>query len=273
MTISAVLNRIAYSGDSVTASFSYPYKFLTDSDLVVVLRTSAGVETTKTLDLHYTVSGEGVSTGGTVTTLFTPATGETLIIYVDPTVDQTLDLVENDADPAESNEATLDKLILICQRLKNRMDRAVRITDGYTATFDAKLPAVLTANTVLAIDSSGTGITLGPTVDDLGVVPSDVTIDRFSGTGAATAFTLSVAPTSENFTYVFVAGVYTQKNVYSVAGTTLTFAVAPASGTNNIEVITISELVIGVPADATVTQAKLGVDLMTSIILHTQVFG
>jgi hypothetical protein len=67
---------------------------------------------------------------------------------------------------------------------------------------------------------------------------SDVTVDRFSGTGAQTAFTLSTTPDSEDSTEVYVAGVYIQKNAYSVAGTTLTFAVAPAVGTNNIEVNT-----------------------------------
>lgn len=69
---------------------------------------------------------------------------------------------------------------------------------------------------------------------------SDITVDRFSGTGAQTAFTLSVTPANgENCTEVYVGGVYIQKNAYSVSGATLTFAVAPASGTNNIEVNTI----------------------------------
>ncbi len=67
-----------------------------------------------------------------------------------------------------------------------------------------------------------------------------VTVDIFSGNGSTTAFTLATAPASENFTFVYVAGVYIQKSAYSVAGTTLTFGSAPASGTNNIEVITYS---------------------------------
>lgn len=68
------------------------------------------------------------------------------------------------------------------------------------------------------------------------------TTDTFSGTGAQTAFTLSVTPGNENATSVYVGGVYQQKNAYSVAGTTLTFAVAPASGTNNVEVVTAAVL-------------------------------
>jgi hypothetical protein len=67
---------------------------------------------------------------------------------------------------------------------------------------------------------------------------SMITVDRFSGTGAQTAFTLSTTPDTENETNVYVAGVYVQKDAYSLAANVLTFAVAPASGTNNIEVVT-----------------------------------
>lgn len=73
-------------------------------------------------------------------------------------------------------------------------------------------------------------------------VVSTIAVDRFSGTGAQVSFTLSVTPTGENNTEVYVAGLYQQKNTYSVAGNVLTFAVAPASGTNNIEVNTLSQV-------------------------------
>ena len=62
-------------------------------------------------------------------------------------------------------------------------------------------------------------------------------VDVFSGNGSTTAFTLSSAPESENFTFVYVSGVYQAKSAYSVSGTTLTFSSAPASSTNNIEVV------------------------------------
>tara|TARA_R110000824_G_scaffold144553_2_gene312519 strand:- start:310 stop:1866 length:1557 start_codon:yes stop_codon:yes gene_type:complete len=67
-----------------------------------------------------------------------------------------------------------------------------------------------------------------------------VSIDLFSGNGSTTSFTLATAPASENFTFVYVAGVYIQKSAYSTSGTTLAFGSAPASGTNNIEVVTYS---------------------------------
>ena len=59
---------------------------------------------------------------------------------------------------------------------------------------------------------------------------------RYSGTGAQTSFTLPVAVLNEDFIDVFISGVYQQKTAYSVSGQALLFSVAPALGTNNIEV-------------------------------------
>lgn len=56
-----------------------------------------------------------------------------------------------------------------------------------------------------------------------------------TGDGTNVAFTLAIAPTSENTMQVFVNGVYQQKNTYSVVGTTLTFSQAPPI-TSTIEV-------------------------------------
>ena len=61
---------------------------------------------------------------------------------------------------------------------------------------------------------------------------------RFSGDASTTAFTLDVAPSSTLDIEVFVENVRQDPNsAYSLSGTTLTFAAAPPSGTNNIYVI------------------------------------
>lgn len=95
------------------------------------------------------------------------------------------------------------------------------------------------------------------TTADFGASAGNLTQDKFSGTGAQTAFTLSVAPGSETNTFVFVSGVYQSKDNYSVSGTTLTFVTAPPTGTDNIEVMIGTLLTIGTPSDGTVSTAKL----------------
>lgn len=74
----------------------------------------------------------------------------------------------------------------------------------------------------------------------------DLVVNTFSGTGAQTEFSLTKNPVSENNTQVYVGGVYQKKGTYSIVGTSppvLTFAVAPAAATDNIEVV------IGVSAE------------------------
>jgi microcystin-dependent protein len=94
---------------------------------------------------------------------------------------------------------------------------------------------------------------------------NSVGVNVFSGTGSQTAFTLSSAPGSANNTEVYVSGVYQRKATYSVSGTTLTFSVAPASGSSNIEVLAYSTVNIGTPSDDTVSTAKLQDSAVTTV--------
>lgn len=69
-----------------------------------------------------------------------------------------------------------------------------------------------------------------------GGLPGTVYVQRFSGTGAQVAFTLSITPQSNNVVDVYINGLYQNKNTYSVAGSVLTFSEAPLAGADNIEV-------------------------------------
>ena len=91
-------------------------------------------------------------------------------------------------------------------------------------------------------------------------------IDEFNGNGSTTAFTLTQVPSgsSANNFLVFVDNVYQRYGssyAYTVDGATLTFTSAPPSGTNNIQVIQLSQAnTINTVADSTVTKAKLTFD-------------
>ena len=69
-----------------------------------------------------------------------------------------------------------------------------------------------------------------------GIGAASYQIQNFTGTGSQTVFTLSAASLGENFTFVYINGVYQQKNTYTVAGVTLTFSQAPPI-TSSIEVM------------------------------------
>jgi len=87
---------------------------------------------------------------------------------------------------------------------------------------------------------------------------SNLNIDTMTGDGSDTTLTLSINPTVENNTQVYIDGVYQNKDTYSVSGTTLTFSTAPPAG-SAVEVMTITPSVVSlhVPADGSVTPAKI----------------
>ena len=61
-------------------------------------------------------------------------------------------------------------------------------------------------------------------------------VQNFTGDGTTVSFTLSASPFSENYTFVYINGVYQNKNTYSVSGSTLLFSEAPPI-TSKIEVM------------------------------------
>ena len=91
-------------------------------------------------------------------------------------------------------------------------------------------------------------------------------IDEYDGDGSTTAFTLTQVPSASsaaNF-MVFVDNVYQRYGssyAFTVNGTTLTFTSAPPSGTNNIQVIQLSQQnTLNTVADGAITNAKLSFD-------------
>ena len=103
---------------------------------------------------------------------------------------------------------------------------------------------------------------------------SSVTQNAFTGDGSTVAFTLSISPTNENNTQIYIDGVYQHKSTYTVSGTTLTFDTAPVNSTA-IDVIMFSQTALNTPAsdtvttstiaDANVTSAKLASNAVTTV--------
>lgn len=70
----------------------------------------------------------------------------------------------------------------------------------------------------------------------LGINNNNLSVQNFTGNGSQVNFTLSSAPLDENATFIYINGVYQQKNTYSLASTVLTFSAAPPL-TSTIEVV------------------------------------
>lgn len=230
MTIASTTNRVSYAGNGSTTVFSFPYYFLQNADLVVVKRdNTTGVETTQTITTNYTITGAGVPAGGSVTMLAAPASGETLIIYRSPAATQDLDLVENDPMPAEEIEERFDKLTMISQRLKDRLDRAVTLSDGFSPTFSGVLPGDLDAagDKVPLINSAGTGFADAadwPTASDISNAEANAT--SATASAAAALASQTAAASSEANAAAAVASAFYRDVLYK------TFADSPITLTS-----------------------------------------
>lgn len=180
MTISSTTNRVSYTGNGVTTAFSFPYAFHSTADLVVVETVIAtGVQTTKALTTHYTISGttdaQGFyQSGGTVTAVTAPASTVTWTIYRDPAITQGAELVENDALPVKAGvESPLDRLTMIAQRLKDRLDRSLQLPEGDTSGATVEIPSeVDRAGKLLYFDEDGNVSVVDPVAIGATVTPT-----------------------------------------------------------------------------------------------------
>ena len=127
------------------ANYGFNFKILKQTDLKVVLSTSAGVETVQTLTTHYTVSGVGSQNGGTVT--FTagniPATSSSakVTLILDTELKQAMDLSYAVAIDSEALEGALDNSININKRSRDLVDRSITLPDSEvdgSGAYDAK---------------------------------------------------------------------------------------------------------------------------------------
>jgi len=158
MTISSTTVKNSYSGDGSTTTFNYTFKIFADSDLQVIIRSSTATETVKTITTHYTVTGAGSASGGTV--VFTagniPASGETVVLRRAVPQTQAIDYIANDPFPAESHEEGLDRATMTLQQVQEELDRSIKLSRTNTMTStEFSVGATDRANKILAFDSSG----------------------------------------------------------------------------------------------------------------------
>ena len=188
MTVSSTtLPIIHYQGNDSTTVFSTVFVFKDSTDLVVTLTLTSGVDVVKTINTDYTVSGGSGSTGN-VTMLTAPTTGQHLTIQRVTSKTQPLDYVENDAFPAASHEAALDKLTLITQELYNDHTRVLSV-DPSADISDLSIPIL--ASGYLRWNSDGTALETATIVSSGTVTFPSQGMLVYAGSTALSARTLT----------------------------------------------------------------------------------
>ena len=136
MTISSTTVKNSYSGNGTLDTFNYTFKIFANADVQVIIRDASATETVKTLTTHYTVTGAGSASGGTI--VFTsgniPTATETVVLRRALPQTQSIDYIANDAFPAESHEEGLDRSMMAVQQLQEEVDRSIKLSRTNTMT-------------------------------------------------------------------------------------------------------------------------------------------
>lgn len=273
MTIPATTRKAGpYSGTGAQTAWPFTFKVFAAGDIAVTIADSAGVETLLTLGSHYSVTlnvNQETSPGGTVTYPISGSplpVGGRLTIVGDVDYDQPYDIPAGGNFSPLSLENQLDRTIMQVQQLRENVSRAlqVRVTSGANTVLPSPAPFE-----VIGWDAAGTALVNIDPDDFLTIAgSSNFVTQTFSGTGAQTSFVISQDPGVIANLETFIGGVRQVPTTdYTISGTTLTFTSAPPAGTNNILVRWGQILGIGVPADGSVTSAKLAPELQSAVSL------
>ena len=148
MTLASTTCRALYSGNGATTSFAIPFSFSANSEVVVVLRSTLGVETTQTGGgTHYTV------TGSNVVMVTAPASGEKLLVIRDIDFLQSEDLSVGGTYFADDFEEALDKITKLSQQIKEVLERIPTIKRTTATDYrNLEFPEPDTVSTVLIVN-------------------------------------------------------------------------------------------------------------------------
>jgi len=155
LTVSSLNTKNSYNGDGSATSFAYQFPIHSTAELTVIERAANGTETIKSLGSHYSITDNGAS-GGNVIFSTAPISGVTVVLLRNTNLTQEVDYIENDAFPAETHEAAIDKLTLQIQEAQEEINRSIKLSRTNTITStEFTVGSTDRAGKMLGFDNSG----------------------------------------------------------------------------------------------------------------------
>lgn len=215
MSIASETNRNNYIGNGAALTYSYTFKIFNDDELRVTVKSTLDVETTLTLNTHYTVTGAGSNSGGSISLVngafdWIDSTflksGYALTIRRDLELIQETDIRNQGEFFPEIHEDVFDRLTMLDQQQQDELSRSVKLSEtSVVADFDPTLPAGIVGevNKVLMTNATGDGFEVGPSASAISSAAADAAAAAASAAAAlvselAAAASAAAALVSEN---------------------------------------------------------------------------
>ena len=159
ITISDTEPRIQYTATGGQTSFTVPFAFFANADLQVFNGTSQlTFNASPSNATQYSVTGAGVSSGGSITLGSPGATVNDVITIVrEVAIERTTDFPTSGAFQIDSLNTELDKIIAMAQQLERDLKLSPRVNTTSSSSFNLTFPDMV-AGKILSANAGGTGL-------------------------------------------------------------------------------------------------------------------
>ena len=194
ITISDTEPRIQYTATAGQTSFTVPFAFFANADLQVFNGTSQlSFNASPSNATQYSVTGAGVSGGGSITLGSPGATVNDIITIVrEVAIERTTDFPTSGAFQIDSLNTELDKIIAMAQQLERDLKLSPRVNTTSSSSFNLTFPDMV-AGKVLSANAGGTGLEFS--VDASGLLTAEANAST-SATNAANSATAAASSAS-----------------------------------------------------------------------------
>ncbi len=145
-------------GNGVNAAFPFTFKVFLTSEVLVTYLNASSVESTLIMGVDYTIglnSDQNASPGGSVTMLWTPATGTYVTLTSQVPNTQNLALTNSGGFYPSSINDALDRVVIQVQQLAERLSRSLKLSVS-SKIINSTLPEIVPSK-FLRANLSGTG--------------------------------------------------------------------------------------------------------------------
>ena len=233
ITVEAVHRKVQYTSSGSAGPYSFAFKILAATDIKV----SVG-STVKTVSTHYTTAYSADGTGSvTFTSGNEPSSSTIVTIESDQAIARTTDYTTGGDFTAASINDALDRLTINDQQIETGLSRNIQLASTTTRTtsgtgtsgplnwpYDAT--ASNNASKVIAYDSNGTALELGPTTTSISGAATSATNAANSATASASSATASASSATASASSATTAAA----SATSIAGTGSTTSLAIGTG-------------------------------------------